>query len=390
MSMAAARTIFNSCDEAITCPGSDYPLANYSCEANDGPEFIFMQWPGNGGRISGSGAGGTTFCPPGSVLIDGECWTQVCPDGSAPVNGMCSGGGGGGTIFIPGTCPPGSVEINGQCWIPGNACPPGSMGFGESLFSLADAQLCAMLWSETCGNVSSFAFCTPPIWQYGNGGPPPSGLFFNDSQSCTVTCPNGSQFTYTIAAGRVANASQSMANQIAKSLVCQYAQSQMVCLVPANPPHNPGYNPLNLVGGNGFCCAGQTLTGDSVFSVTGSGEWVFSLSAGSLPTGTGLLQDTATTCALAGTLDVPGIYQFTIQAANAQGQSVSQNFTIHLIGLQSPSLSDGTVGTDYSGQVVALGVALPVTITAIGALPPGLSMDSSGNITGTPTTPGTY
>jgi hypothetical protein len=149
------------------------------------------------------------------------------------------------------------------------------------------------------------------------------------------------------------------------------------------------YNPLNLVGDDGFCCAGEHLTGESMFAVTGSGLWNFTAS-GNLPTGTSLQQDSNTTAALIGTLDVPGIYNFTIQADHFPGQSVAQTFTVHLIGLQSPTLPDGAVGTDYSGQVVALGVALPVTITPIGALPPGLTMDSSGNITGTPTTPGTY
>jgi hypothetical protein len=238
--------------------------------------------------------------------------------------------------------------------------------------------------------VSTDISCIPPIWPTGDGSTP-TGFFFNDAQSCTVSCANGSQFTYTIAARRVANASQIMANRIAESLVCQFAQSQKVCLQPAHRrPGHPIYDPLNLVGGNGFCCTGQSLTGDPLFEVTGSGEWVFSVSSGALPTGTGLLQDSPNTCAMAGTLDVPGIYIFTIQAANAQGQSVSQTFTIHLIGLQSPSLGNGTVGTDYSGQVVALGVALPVTIVPLSPMPPGLSMDSSGNLSGIPTTPGTY
>ena len=377
--MAPAPTIFNACREAITCPGSDYPVSNFSSESNDGPEFIVMQWPGNNGAISGSGGGGSGFCPPGSTLIDGECWSQICPDGSDPVNGFCPAG----------PCPPGSVEINESCWIPSRVCAPGSTGIGESLLSGPDATLCAMLWSETCGNISEFSFCTPPIWPYNNNGSAPTtGLYFNDAQSCTISCANGSQFTYTIAAGRVANASQTLANRIAESLVCQFAQSQKVCL---QKPSNPGgYDPLNLVGGNGFCCAGQTLTGEPVFEVTGSGNWNFSVSGGALPTGTGLLQDSPTTCAMAGTLDVPGIYNFTITAANTLGQSVSQNFTIHLIGLQSPTLEDGTVGSDYSDQVVAQGVVPPATYTALGPLPPGLSMDSGGNITGTPTTPGTY
>jgi hypothetical protein len=55
------------------------------------------------------------------------------------------------------------------------------------------------------------------------------------------------------------------------------------------------------------------------------------------------------------------------------------------------SLPGATVGTPYSATLTASGGLPPYTWSIIsGSLPPGLSMDSSGNITGTPTTAGTY
>lgn len=55
------------------------------------------------------------------------------------------------------------------------------------------------------------------------------------------------------------------------------------------------------------------------------------------------------------------------------------------------SLPAATVGTAYSATLTAGGGNGPYmwSITS-GALPPGLSMDVNGNITGTPTTAGTY
>jgi hypothetical protein len=335
-------TIFDCPNPGVTCPGTDYPVSNYSSEADDGPEFVSMRWPGSGFRISGSGS--------------------------------FSGSGGPPLGSDPGAWP--------------------CVGMANSFVSQDDADSCAFLTSETCG--TSMGDCPPPIGfpvvdPTVNPSVPGRQLFFNHAQSCTAKCDTGSSFTYTIKAGVVANVSQATADQIAESMVCQFANSRKVCLVPARrrPGHQP-YDPLHLVGDNGFCCAGQLLTTDPVFEVTGTGEWTFSLADGQLPIGTGLLQDSATTCAMAGTLDVPGIYNFTIKAENSFGQSVQQDYTIHLIGLQSPSLGDGTVGDPYTGQVVALGVALPVTIVPLGPLPPGLSMSSSGALSGTPTTPGTY
>lgn len=55
------------------------------------------------------------------------------------------------------------------------------------------------------------------------------------------------------------------------------------------------------------------------------------------------------------------------------------------------SLPSAIVGVFYSATLSASGGVPPYTWTVIsGALPPGLSLDTAGNITGTPTTQGTY
>jgi hypothetical protein len=54
------------------------------------------------------------------------------------------------------------------------------------------------------------------------------------------------------------------------------------------------------------------------------------------------------------------------------------------------SLGGGVVGTAYTGSIAATGGVPPYSFSVVtGALPAGLSMNSSGAISGTPTTPGT-
>ena len=294
--MATNLVQFVGCP-TLDCPGTDYPVSNFSSEVDDGVEFVSMHWPvGNGGvSITGSFGGGG----PGAPL------------GGDPTGWPC-------------------------------------VGMANSLVSQFDADLCSELDGQTCGLVTGD--CPPPFWPTNDPTVDPNtpvqslGLFYNNAQTCSAECANGSKFTYTIRAGVIANASQITADRIAYSLVCQHAQQQKVCIVPS--PHRPGrplYDPLHLVGGLGWCCNGETLTGEPVLSVTGPG-FTFAVSSGSLPGGITMAQDSDTSVAFSGQFNTPGNYNFTITASNAFGQSVSQNFNVQIIGFQSGSLADGQVG----------------------------------------------
>jgi hypothetical protein len=62
-----------------------------------------------------------------------------------------------------------------------------------------------------------------------------------------------------------------------------------------------------------------------------------------------------------------------------------------LLSITTTTLSGATTGISYGSRILSSGGIDPITwsVTA-GALPPGLSMDSNGFISGTATTPGTY
>jgi len=65
--------------------------------------------------------------------------------------------------------------------------------------------------------------------------------------------------------------------------------------------------------------------------------------------------------------------------------------SVYPIQITTSFLPDTTHGIPYNASFTAIGGVPPYLWTILsGALPPGLSMDSNGNISGTPTTPGEY
>jgi hypothetical protein len=124
--------------------------------------------------------------------------------------------------------------------------------------------------------------------------------------------------------------------------------------------------------------------------IAGSLPTSFAVTTGSLPPG--LTLDPATG-AITGTATTPGIFTFTVTATNAAGAD-TQEYTIR-VGeppvITTLTLPDTTVDQSYTTPVEATGTA-PITfaVTA-GTLPDGLALDpSTGQLTGTPTTAGTY
>lgn len=65
--------------------------------------------------------------------------------------------------------------------------------------------------------------------------------------------------------------------------------------------------------------------------------------------------------------------------------SIGASLTFGTDPLPNPSL-----GVPYSASLSTTGGTPPVTYALVGALPDGLSLDDAGNITGTPTTAGTF
>jgi hypothetical protein len=126
------------------------------------------------------------------------------------------------------------------------------------------------------------------------------------------------------------------------------------------------------------------------FSFTVSGTPTPTLTSTGLPPGVSL-----TGASLTGTPTVVGSYNATVTASNGLGTPATDAFTIVVQGV-APTVagtppSPVTPGVAFPAFQFSLsGDPAPTVALESGALPPGLALSQSGQLTGTPTTPGTY
>ena len=125
-------------------------------------------------------------------------------------------------------------------------------------------------------------------------------------------------------------------------------------------------------------------------SATGTATIVYSVYSGSLPTGLSLNTSSG---AITGTTGSTGSYSFTIRATNTWGYA-EKAFTEGIY--TAPAWTDSTIanmiyGQVYSDAVAASGYPAVTYSISAGALPSGITLNSStGAITGTSTTAGSY
>jgi hypothetical protein len=149
----------------------------------------------------------------------------------------------------------------------------------------------------------------------------------------------------------------------------------------------------------GTCGSNKGYTGQpysATLGVTGGqGPYTFSIISGSLPPGLTLNTSTGV---ISGTPTTPGNYTFTSKVTDAGGftDTATCTITIYSVPLDLQcgvcGSSKAYVGTPYSAQLAATGGSTPYTFSITsGSLPPGLTLNTStGVISGTPTTAGTY
>lgn len=123
----------------------------------------------------------------------------------------------------------------------------------------------------------------------------------------------------------------------------------------------------------------------------GTGVLAWSLAEGALPDGMTLFNDR-----LVGAPTKPGTFAFTLRASGA-GQTAQRAFTMEVSAeplaptVTTASLPDGTLGRPYSTQLRAMrGDGNYSWAVVAGELPPGLTMASTGEISGVPSAIGEF
>lgn len=255
----------------------------------------------------------------------------------------------------------------------------------------------------------------PFVWEPGTWIEPNPELleFQNDRQEASVTCPDGSVYTEAIEAG-TATAMLPAAigpswveyiNAFLLAYLLQHIYDLRVCVtVPdltnrtppgrtPGPAPGPGTPGATFAAFPGWCCLEDDLDPSlNTYNITGgnpSAEWTFSLTAGSIPTGTTLIQTGPRSAVLQGAPDVAGNYSYTVTAVSGSS-TITVNDSLNVFGLTNTMLPGGTIAIPYSESLQGNGGTSPYTFALLGTLPSGLTLDSDGTVHGTPTTNGDY
>lgn len=205
-----------------------------------------------------------------------------------------------------------------------------------------------------------------------------NGTFSNTSQTAFGHCSDGSLYSLTIPAGYYVAENQVLADRMAFTAATQALHGHSVCLgaiAPAVACRDEFYFGIILV-----------ISTDMPVSIV--------MTSGELPDGL-TLRSESDRVVIEGTPHTLGSFTFTLQATSAAGVITGKSYTINITRIITAegALTTGKINTAYSTTIMASPITGLTTVWSIssGSLPPGLSINpSTGVISGTPTTIGTY
>jgi lysophospholipase L1-like esterase len=209
----------------------------------------------------------------------------------------------------------------------------------------------------------------PHSWSVTSGSLPP-GLALSGSGTLSGTPTAAGTFTFTV--------------QVADAKAGKHAESFVITVAP--PPVSVSTtSPADGRVGSAYATTLVARGGIAPYSWT--------VTSGSLPGGLAL----SSSGEIAGTPTTAGTFAFMVQAADSDAptgtatRSLSVTVAPPPISVSTASLAGGMVASPYSTTLAATGGLPPYSWSlAAGSLPPGLTLNSSGRIAGTPTAAGTF
>jgi len=344
----------------------------------------------------------------------------------------CSGIGANYTLTI--ACP--AITVTNPAVSSGTAGTPFSQTFtqsgavGTATFSLASGTLPSGLTLSASGVLSgtptqsgSFTITVKVTDSNGCTGTGPAYTLVITCQTITVTNPANN--SGTVGSPFSATFTQSGANGTATFTTSSTLPAGLTLSaagVLSGTPTQSGSFPIVVTVTDSNGCTGtgatytlvincQTITVtnpannsgtvDSPFSATFTqsgaiGGATFSINSGSLPSGLTL----STSGVLSGTPQAPGTFTITVKVTDANGcTGVGPAYTLTIgcqtITVTNPSSNSGTYNTPLSGSFTftqsGVGTHTPAVFSInSGSLPSGVSLSSSGVLSGTPTQTGVF
>lgn len=195
----------------------------------------------------------------------------------------------------------------------------------------------------------------------------PAGLNMDSAGNITGTPNAPGSYNFTV------QATDTSPNTGTRNYTINVGTANSLTLAPTTLP--------NGTQGTGYS---QTVTASGA-----TGAVIFALLSGSLPAGLSISSGGV----ISGTPSAGGSSTFTIGATDSVGNTGSQLYTVNIgtsvLTVTPPTLPAGTRNVAYSQNVGATGGTGPYSFTISGgALPAGVTMNSAGLISGTPTTAG--